>query len=90
MEALSTSALRSKYIDFFTAKGCTHHPSASLIPSDPTTLFTVAGMAQFKEDFLGRGSQPFTRAVTCQKCIRTNDIMEVGRTPRHHTFFECW
>ena len=90
MKSLSTAELRQAYIDFFSApeRGCVHHPSDSLIPQDPTTLFTVAGMAQFKEDFLGRGSNPFSRAVTVQKCIRTNDIMEVGRTPRHHTFFE--
>jgi len=85
----TTNELRQAFIDFFTAKQCVHHPSASLVPAnDPTILFTVAGMAQFKDMFLGRGNLPFSRAVTCQKCIRTNDIMQVGRTPRHHTFFE--
>ncbi|NRA38921.1 MAG: alanine--tRNA ligase, partial [Planctomycetes bacterium] len=89
VKVLSTQELRDAYIHFFTVKGATHYPSASLIPeNDPTILFTVAGMAQFKDMFLGRGTHDFTRAVTCQKVIRTNDIMEVGRTPRHHTFFE--
>ena len=89
VKALTTQEIRDAYIAFFKDKGHTHYPSASLIPeNDPTILFTVAGMAQFKDMFLGRGTHDFSRAVTCQKVIRTNDIMEVGRTPRHHTFFE--
>lgn len=81
--------IRESYLAFFAAKGCTRYPSAPLVnENDPTTLFTVAGMSQFKDMFLGRGSHPFTRATTCQKCMRTNDILQVGRTPRHHTFFE--
>ncbi len=89
LKTLTTQEIRDAFTSFFTAKGHTHYPSASLIPeNDPTILFTVAGMAQFKDMFLGRGRHAFTRAVTCQKVIRTNDIMEVGRTPRHHTFFE--
>lgn len=89
VKALTTQEIRDAYVAFFKDKGHVHYPSASLIPeNDPTILFTVAGMAQFKDMFLGRGSHDFTRAVTCQKVIRTNDIMEVGRTPRHHTFFE--
>ncbi|TVR43324.1 MAG: alanine--tRNA ligase [Planctomycetota bacterium] len=85
----SVAEIREAYLAFFAAKGCVRAPSASLVPAnDPTTLFTVAGMSQFKDMFLGRGSAPFTRATTCQKCIRTNDILNVGRTPRHHTFFE--
>ena len=85
----TTAEIRNAYLSFFAAKGCVRYPSSALVPeNDPTTLFTVAGMAQFKDMFLGRGSHPFTRATTAQKCIRTNDIMNVGRTARHHTFFE--
>ena len=85
----TTAEIRNAYLTFFAAKGCVRYPSSALVPeNDPTTLFTVAGMAQFKDMFLGRGSHPFTRATTAQKCIRTNDIMNVGRTARHHTFFE--
>ncbi len=88
-QPVTTAEIRAAYLEFFHERGHTIHPSASLVPaSDPTTLFTVAGMAQFKDMFLGRGVHPFSRATTCQKCIRTNDIENVGRTPRHHTFFE--
>jgi len=85
----TTAEIREAYLSFFASKGCVRYPSASLVPeNDPTTLFTVAGMSQFKDMFLGRGTHPFSRATTAQKCIRTNDIMNVGRTARHHTFFE--
>lgn len=85
----TTAEIREAYLSFFAAKGCIRYPSAPLVPeNDPTTLFTVAGMSQFKDMFLGRGTHPFTRATTVQKCIRTNDILNVGRTARHHTFFE--
>jgi alanyl-tRNA synthetase len=85
----TTAEIREAYLSFFAAKGCVRYPSASLVPeNDPTTLFTVAGMSQFKDMFLGRGTHPFDRATTVQKCIRTNDILNVGRTARHHTFFE--
>jgi len=81
--------IREAFQAFFAEKGCTRYASASLVPeNDPSTLFTVAGMSQFKDMFLGRGTHPFTRATTVQKCLRTNDIMNVGRTARHHTFFE--
>jgi alanyl-tRNA synthetase len=86
---VTTAEIRTAFLRFFAERGHTVHPSASLVPAnDPSTLFTVAGMSQFKDMFLGRGGHPFTRATTCQKCIRTNDIDNVGRTPRHHTFFE--
>ena len=85
----TTSEIRESFLTYFANKGCVRYPSASLLPeNDPTTLFTVAGMSQFKDMFLGRGSHPFTRATTAQKCLRTNDILNVGRTARHHTFFE--
>jgi alanyl-tRNA synthetase len=85
----TVAEIREAYLAFFAEQGATRYPSAPLVPeNDPTTLFTVAGMSQFKDMFLGRGTHPFTRATTCQKCIRTNDILNVGRTARHHTFFE--
>ena len=81
--------LRKAWTDFFTARGHTAYPSASLIPeNDPTLLFTGAGMNQFKDMFLGKGNLPFTRATTIQKCFRQGDLDNVGRTPRHLTFFE--
>ena len=86
--SMSSSEIRKKYIDFFKSQGHAHVPSASLVPDDPTVLFSVAGMVQFKPYFLGTVPKPFTRAVTSQKCLRTNDIDNVGFTARHHTFFE--
>ena len=59
-----------------------------LVPNDATVLFTPAGMNQFKREFMGLGDPAFKKATTCQKCIRTGDIENVGRTPRHMTFFE--
>jgi len=85
---MTSNELRQKYIEYFKERGHTHRPSASLVPDDPTVLFTVAGMVQFKPYFLGTVPKPYTRAVTAQKCVRTNDIENVGFTPRHHTFFE--
>ena len=84
--------LRSAFLDFFAAKGHTVVPSASLIPHDPTVLFTVAGMVPFKPYFVGDEAPPYTRAVSSQKCARAggkhNDLDDVGRTKRHLVFFE--
>ena len=85
---MKTDELREKYLAFFESKGCTRRPSDVLVPrGDKTLLFTVAGMVQFKEQFQGENIT-FPSATTCQKCIRTNDIGNVGVTAYHHTFFE--
>jgi alanyl-tRNA synthetase len=81
--------LREAYLAFFESKGCVRRPSDVLVPRwDPSVLFTPAGMNQFKDHFLGKCKLEFTQATTCQKCLRTGDIDNVGRTARHHTFFE--
>ena len=86
---MQTNELREKYLAFFETKGCVRKPSDVLVPRwDPSVLFTPAGMNQFKDHFLGRCKLEFTRATTCQKCLRTGDIDNVGRTAYHHTFFE--
>jgi alanyl-tRNA synthetase len=85
---MTTDDLREAFLDFFVSKGCVRRPSDVLVPNDATVLFTPAGMNQFKREFMGLGDPNFTRATTCQKCIRTGDIENVGKTPRHMTFFE--
>lgn len=86
---MKTDELREKYLDFFVSKGCVRRPSDVLVPhGDKSVLFTPAGMNQFKNQFLGIGSLDFTKATTCQKCLRTGDIGNVGVTAYHHTFFE--
>jgi len=80
--------LRKAYLDYFAARGHERLPSSSLLPNDPTLLFTAAGMVQFKEIFWGRVPPRFPRVATCQKCFRATDIENVGKTAFHHTFFE--
>jgi alanyl-tRNA synthetase len=85
---LSGDRIRQTFLDFYAARQHQILPSASLVPEDPTVLLTIAGMLPFKPIFLGQRPAPSPRATTSQKCIRTNDIENVGRTKRHHTFFE--
>ncbi|KAI8465029.1 MAG: tRNA synthetases class II (A)-domain-containing protein [Monoraphidium minutum] len=85
---LSGGEVRERFLSFFEAKGHTRLPSSSLVPEDPTVLLTIAGMLQFKPVFLGQSPRKVPRATTTQKCVRTNDIENVGVTARHHTFFE--
>ena len=85
---LSGDAIRAAFLDFYEARGHRPMASASLVPDDPTVLLTIAGMLPFKPVFLGQRERPAARVASAQKCIRTNDIDNVGRTTRHHTFFE--
>ncbi len=81
--------LRRAFLEYFRERGHTVVPSASLVPEgDPTLLFNIAGMVQFKQFYASAGSIPFTRAASVQKCLRATDLDEVGRTIKHHTFFE--
>jgi alanyl-tRNA synthetase len=89
----TTSQIREAFLAYFERNGHRRVPSSSLVPAnDPTLLFTNAGMNQFKDVFLGREKRDYTRATTSQKCVRAggkhNDLENVGRTARHHTFFE--
>ncbi len=86
---MKTDELREMYLSFFEGKGHSRCSSDVLVPTwDPSVLFTPAGMNQFKDHFLGKVKLDFTRATTSQKCLRTGDIENVGRTAYHHTFFE--
>ena len=89
MKYMSGNEIRSRFLTFFQERGHLMLPSASLIPQDdPTLLLIGAGMAPFKPFFTGKMKPPSPRVTTCQKCVRTGDIENVGRTARHHTYFE--
>ncbi|MET4704555.1 alanine--tRNA ligase [Frigoribacterium sp. UYMn621] len=85
---MQTADIRGRWLDFFAERGHTVVPSASLVSDDPTLLFTVAGMVPFVPYLTGLVPAPYPRATSVQKCIRTLDIEEVGKTPRHGTFFQ--
>jgi len=85
---MDANQLRAAFTGYFAASGHEVVPSASLIPHDPSVLFTIAGMVPFKPYFLGDEAAPWPRATTVQKCFRTLDIDVVGHTMRHCTFFE--
>jgi alanyl-tRNA synthetase len=90
---MTSNEIRTRFLDFFAGRGHRVVPSSSLVPaSDPTLLFSNAGMNQFKDVFLGRERRDYVRACSSQKCVRAggkhNDLEQVGRTTRHHTFFE--
>lgn len=85
---MTGNEIREAFLQFFARRGHTVLPSSSLVPDDPTTLFTTAGMQQFVPWFRREIEPPYGSVVTVQKCARTDDLDQVGRTTRHHTFFE--
>ena len=90
---MKTAEIRQKFLNYFEKQGHTIEPSSSLVPhNDKTLLFTNAGMVPFKDVFSGVEKRPYTRAASCQRCVRAggkhNDLENVGYTARHHTFFE--
>ena len=90
---MKTAEIRQKFLDYYESKGHTVEPSASLVPhNDKTLLFVNAGMVPFKDVFSGVEKRPYSRAASCQRCVRAggkhNDLENVGYTARHHTFFE--
>lgn len=86
---MTPNEIREAFLGFYEQRGHSRLPSDSLVPeNDPSLLFTGAGMNQFKDEFLGKGRRGLTRATTSQKCLRTGDLENVGRTAGHHSFFE--
>jgi alanyl-tRNA synthetase len=85
---MRTAEIRTRFLDHFARNGHTVVPSASLLADDPNLLFVNAGMVPFKPYLLGQVTPPYTRATSVQKCVRTPDIDEVGKTTRHGTFFQ--
>src|SRR5881296_157793 len=90
---MNANEIRASYLEFFKKNGHRVVASSPLVPAnDPTLLFTNAGMNQFKDVFLGREKRDYVRAASSQKCVRAggkhNDLENVGKTARHHTFFE--
>ena len=93
LKSMTSAEIRAAFLEFFRKNGHSVQPSSSLVPgTDPTLLFTNAGMVQFKDVFLGRETRDYSRAATSQRCVRAggkhNDLENVGYTARHHTFFE--
>src|SRR5574344_2965359 len=89
MKKMTSQEISSMWLDFFKSKGHVVEPGASLVPhDDPTFLWTNAGVAALKKSFDGSEVPESKRITNVQKCIRTNDIDNVGKTARHHTFFE--
>jgi alanyl-tRNA synthetase len=85
---MQSAEIARRFLAYFEAQGHTIVPSASLVADDPTVLFVIAGMQPFKPYLLGQQTSPFKRAADAQKCVRTQDIEEVGKTTRHATFFQ--
>ena len=85
---MTSNEIRERFLKFFESKGHKIISSASLVPVDPSILLTIAGMVPFMPIFLGQVKSSLKRATTCQKCVRIIDIENVGKTARHHTFFE--
>ena len=85
---MDSAEIRSRFLRFYTERGHASVPSASLLLDDPTLLFVNAGMVPFKPYFLGEAPAPWPTATSVQKCVRTLDIEEVGKTTRHASFFQ--